>query len=208
MTTLFDQDLTCPLCGCRFTTQAVGSFSIGEKDSDFCPRYLGANPLPHMVHVCPDCGYTGTDADFTPIEDAKLREKLQRGVESMATQKEPDGVERYRRLALLLIQRGAPSTAVADAYLKASWVARLSGLDGEESAQRKAVQYFEMALAAKEIAEPERPVVTYLVGELYRRRGDINKAREWLTRAREESADKPAWLAKAIGEQLARLSTD
>lgn len=193
MTTLNERDLTCPLCGSTFTTNLVGSFSIGEKESDFCPRYLGMSPLPFFVHDCPGCGYVGYEVDFEPIDAGRIVEKLTKALKGMAQGERLTGLDKYRRMAILGVERGSKNVEIADAYLKASWCARVEGLDGGRECQEKAIRYFELALAANEPSRDEKPVVTYLVGELCRRVGRVEPARKWLTKV-EPGENVPAWL--------------
>jgi hypothetical protein len=88
------------------------------------------------------------------------------------------GAERYRRAALIGIYAGKRSAEVADLYLQATWCSRMEGEadDEQKGARRKAVKYFELALAAEEFSPDDLPVVHYLIGELSRRLGDNKKA--------------------------------
>lgn len=63
---------------------------------------------------------------------------------------------------------------------------------------------FEGALASYDgVGGEERAVLTYLVGELWRRIGDLDKARIWFGRVRDEVTDEESqqWILAAAEQQ-------
>ncbi|MGE0431922.1 MAG: DUF2225 domain-containing protein [Planctomycetota bacterium] len=210
--------LTCPLCQTRFESAAPGDWSIGEKDTDFCPRYIGSNPLPLLAHCCPTCGFAGHEADFAPFDNERHADKVKRMLTSIEADDASgagsgsDGVgavERYRRMALIAIYRNRPSLEVADIYLKAVWCARTAGLPGEDHCRQKAIRYFEMSVAAGDVPAGRRAMVQYLIGELHRRAGNTAKAREWF--AKIDATALPAadlWIVVWRDRQLAKMIAD
>lgn len=195
--------LTCPICQKTFAALVASRVSIGEKESDFCPRFLGMNPLPGLIHTCPDCGYTAAANDFVPLGDTRQIEKIRKALGKIADEPAVTATDKFRRLAMLLVQRNAGPLAVADAYLRASWCARLEANPSESACRAKAIQYFLIAWQAKEVPESQRPVVAYLIGELARRNGDMEKAREWF--AKVDSTTAPPWLVQWRDKQAAKL---
>ncbi len=204
MTMMVPKSLKCPLCVREFESQMVTSFSVGEKESDFCPRYLGANPLPAFLHVCPGCGFVGFEADYRNLDPAKA-ESVKRVLAGLQWQEGQrlGGPERYRRAALIAMYSGKKSAQIADLYLQATWCSRMDGEPEEEekSARKKAVKYFELALAAQEFDTADLPVVHYLLGELYRRLGEPKRAREHFERLDEFQGVEP-WLIDWRDKQL------
>jgi predicted nucleic-acid-binding Zn-ribbon protein len=68
MTTLRQIDLSCPACGNSFQSQVVVSTNVfGGKRTDFHERVTGTQPLAYLVHMCRECGYSGTERDFTGL---------------------------------------------------------------------------------------------------------------------------------------------
>ena len=180
MTETEPKQLTCPCCKHEFETRLVTGFRIGEKEADFCPRYLDGNPLPDFIHICPGCGFVGFEADYrAQMDDDKVKRvtTLLAGFQWKHGQS-LGGAERYRRAALVGIYSGKRSAEVADLYLQATWCSRMEGEPDEEEkgARKKAVKYFELALAAEEFSPDDLPVVHYLIGELSRRLGESDKA--------------------------------
>lgn len=204
MTMMVPKSLKCPLCVREFESQMVTSFSVGEKESDFCPRYLGANPLPAFLHVCPGCGFVGFEADYRNLDPAKA-ESVKRVLAGLQWQEGQrlGGPERYRRAALIAMYSGKKCAQIADLYLQATWCSRMDGEPEEEekSARKKAVKYFELALAAQEFDTADLPVVHYLLGELYRRLGESKRAREHFERLDEFQGVEP-WLIDWRDKQL------
>lgn len=172
--------LTCPSCGQKFSSSLVVDFEAAAKDSDFCPLYVGDNPLPNMLHLCPSCGFIGFQADFAPIPSDELRQNLHTAIAGFGYQKDEsiDGAERYRRAAVFALYLGKSNVEIAELYLQATWCSRLAGEPDEMQARarKKAIDYFERALAAEEFGPDDQPVAHYLLGELNRRVGDEAEA--------------------------------
>lgn len=211
MPQLTPKSLTCPCCKRAFESQLVVGFNIGEKESDFCPRYLDGNPLPNFLHVCPGCGFVGYEADYRNLTDERKITKVKRvltGLQWNEGQK-LGGAERYRRAALVAIYAGKKSAEVADLYLQATWCSRMEGEGDEEEkqARRKAVKYFELGLAAEEFAPEDLPLVHYLVGELSRRLGDFSKARKHFSMLDDFQGVEP-WLKEWRDRQCKLMDPD
>lgn len=63
---------------------------------------------------------------------------------------------------------------------------------------------FERALARYDgVPTEERAVLTYLVGELWRRIGDLNQSREWFDKVGDEIVDQGSqhWVVAAAEQQ-------
>ncbi|MBE7491982.1 MAG: DUF2225 domain-containing protein [Planctomycetes bacterium] len=203
-----DKRLTCPACDHAFDTRLVTGFQIGEKEADFCPRYLDGNPLPDFLHVCPECGFVGFEADYRSLPGHKKLDRVRTLLRGFHWQKGQNlgGAERYRRAALVAIYVGKRSAEIADLYLQATWCSRMEGEpdDEQRNARRKAVKYFELGLEAEEFSPDDLPVVHYLVGELCRRLGDSKKAARHFGRLDELPNVEP-WLKQWRDRQQALM---
>ncbi|MBZ0136522.1 MAG: DUF2225 domain-containing protein [Planctomycetes bacterium] len=208
MTDFEAKKLACPCCRHEFESRLVTGFVIGEKDSDFCPKYLDGNPLPQFLHVCPECGFTGFEADYRTLIDEKIIKRVSTLLAGFHWTKNQilGGAERYRRAALIGIYAGKRSAEVADLYLQATWCSRMEGEDDDEQkgARRKAVKYFELALAAEEFSPDDMPVVHYLLGELNRRLGNDEKALKHFSKMDELEKVDP-WLIEWRDKQRALI---
>jgi hypothetical protein len=76
--------------------------------------------------------------------------------------------------------------------------------EAERFFRRKAGWKFEEALSAFDgVPRDERAVISYLVGELWRRVGDVALAETWFDRVRSEIVDPEAqqWIVEAADQQ-------
>lgn len=209
MTEFEPKKLDCPCCRHEFETRLVTGFRIGEKEPDFCPRYLDGNPLPDFLHVCPECGFIGFEADYRSLNDEQKIKRVNTLLAGFHWQKgqQLGGAERYRRAALIGIYAGKRSAEVADLYLQATWCSRMEGEadDEQKGARRKAVKYFELALAAEEFSPDDLPVVNYLLGELNRRLGENKKALKYFD-AMDKLGKVDPWLIEWRDKQKALIT--
>lgn len=211
MTTLQQIELQCPVCETRFRSQAVISTnSFGGKRTDFHERAAGTQPLPYLVHMCDQCGYTGAERDFTDEADVTpvVREHVWTELAPALTLPRPGAVlgsEKYEAAAKVAEWQGLEPRHVADLLLRAAWCCVDEGdVEAERYFRRKAAWAFECSLDAYDgVAREERAVLTYLVGELWRRAGDVAAARAWFDRVPGEVLDAATqqWVLDASRQQ-------
>jgi uncharacterized protein (DUF2225 family) len=208
MTTLQQIELTCPVCESRFRSQAVVSTnSFGGKRTDFHERAAGTQPLPYLVHMCNRCGYTGAERDFTDEADVSpmLREQVWTELAPALAKPAVMGSEKYEAAAKVAEWQGLEPRHVADLLLRAAWCCVDEGdIEAERYFRRRAAWAFERALDGYDaVAQEERAVLTYLVGELWRRVGDAKQARRWFDQVATEVADSTTqqWVIDAARQQ-------
>ncbi len=184
MTKLSHIQLSCPICLNEFSSRAVMSTnSFGGKRTDFHARAMGAQPLPYMIHTCSKCGYTGTEREFG--EEVELSDTIKEHVWDELAPKVPDGPmtgsDKYEFAAKVAIWQGAGARAIAELLLRAAWCCvDEDDIEAERYFRREAAWVFERALATYDgVDRDERAALTYLVGELWRRVGDLKRARRW-----------------------------
>jgi uncharacterized protein (DUF2225 family) len=209
MTTLNLIELTCPVCTNDFRSQTVvATNGFGGKRTDFHERAAGMQPLPFFVHLCAHCGFAGVERDFG--ESADPSEGLRQFVWSElapALQRElPSGSLKYEHAAKVAEWQGADPRYLADLYLRAAWCA-VDELDSEAERfyRRKAAWRFAEAISMFEgVPADERAVLTYLVGELWRRIGDGRQATGWFEKVRDEvtDAESQRWVIDAADQQM------
>src|SRR5688500_9746788 len=62
MTTFYDKEKECFVCGTRHTYSFIGSTnSMGASDLDTRPPMMARMTLAWQVHRCPNCGYCALD---------------------------------------------------------------------------------------------------------------------------------------------------
>ena len=208
MTTLQQIELRCPVCETAFRSQAVVSTnSFGGKRTDFHERAAGTQPLPYLVHTCSRCGYTGAERDFTEEADVTptLKEHVWNELTPVLSPAAVSGSEKYEAAAKVAEWQGMGPSHVANLLLRAAWCCVDEGdVEAERYFRRKAAWAFERALASYDgVPREERAVLTYLVGELWRRVGDARLARAWFDRVPGEVADPATqqWVLDAARQQ-------
>jgi len=162
VTTIREESLKCPRCGCVFLATGLSSFGFAGKDTDGRPFFWGISPLPFFVKTCPECDFSAFSADF--ILETKLSQKREIPLSP---------AEKYLKAALCYEELGNMLQA-ARAYQHAAWLF----LDNSE--QEKACGCYAKAYARYlEVSRSEEnPEILYLAGECARRAGKIEVARE------------------------------
>jgi hypothetical protein len=182
MTILQTLKFTCPLCGNVFESRIVESTnSFGRLHSDLYREAEGVQPICYFVHTCPGCGYTGYEGDFQPQEfNAVFKDLVAGNITPEVKDRKIDTNGNFYLAALCAEWRGAPLHTLARIYHMGAWCCRIRGEKEKEKFYLfKAAEYFEKALSSYEAPPEEIALFTYLVGDLYRRLGDTEKAREW-----------------------------
>jgi uncharacterized protein (DUF2225 family) len=207
MTMLRDITLQCPICATWFVSTAVArSGSPAGTRTDFHERVNGAQPLRYSVHLCPACGFAGPSDEFSSDDvGAPSATALSEQGAARATSDAVAGSEKYEAAAAVATRRGAGPRQVADLLIRAGWCcAEEADPEGERYFRREAARMFESALARyDEVGRDERAVITYLVGELWRRIGDRARAARWFEQVPNEVCDSASqrWVVDLAAQQ-------
>ena len=208
MTTLQQIELRCPVCESSFRSQTVVSTnSFGGKRTDFHERAAGTQPLPYLIHMCSRCGYSGSERDFSEEADVSpfLREHVWNELAPTLASGAVSGSEKYEAAAKVAEWQGMEPRYIADLLLRAAWCCvDEEDVEAERFFRRKAAWSFEAALDSYDgVAREERAVLTYLVGELWRRAGDVKAAAAWFNRVASEINDPQTqqWVVDAARQQ-------
>jgi uncharacterized protein (DUF2225 family) len=208
MTTLNLIDLACPICASTFRSQTVvATNGYGGKRTDFHERAAGMQPLPYFVHLCTTCGFAGVERDFTgEIElQRDVRERVLFELAPLMPHEVPTGSLKYEHAAKIAEWQGAEPRYLADLFLRAAWCCvDEDDTEAERFFRRHAAWRFTEALAAFDgVPSEERAVLTYLVGELWRRVGDPALARLWFDRVQIEIVDATdqSWVIEMATQQ-------
>lgn len=191
MTTLELIDLTCPVCTTEFRSQSVvATEGCGGKRTDFHEHVMGMQPLPFFMHMCTQCGYAGVMADFAEgvLIGTEVQERVWQELKPALERELPTGSLKYQHAALIAEWQGCEPRYLADLYLRAAWCCvEENDIEAERYFRRKAVSNFIEALTDfGSVPSEERAVLTYLIGELWRRIGDEYEAAHWFDRVMTE----------------------
>jgi uncharacterized protein (DUF2225 family) len=157
--------------------------------------------------MCNRCGYSGAERDFTEQTDISplVREHVWNELSPIVSGSSALGSEKYDAAAKVAAWQGADPRYVGDLLLRAAWCCVDEGdTEAERYFRRRAAWSFEEALAAYDaVPRDERAVLTYLVGELWRRVGDVRKANSWFDAVPEEMVDSSTqqWILDAARRQ-------
>jgi uncharacterized protein (DUF2225 family) len=156
--------------------------------------------------MCDRCGYSGAErqftepADVTPLVREHVWNELSPHVSAFVL-----GSEKYEAAAKVASWQGADRRTVGDLFLRAAWCCVDEGdVEAERYFRCHAVRAFEEALAAYDaVAREDRAVLTYLVGELWRRIGDTHRAFAWFDLVPNEVTDAATqeWILDAARRQ-------
>lgn len=206
MTRITEWDFICPNCTATFQSRLILSTTlIGPTHTDFYRHTVTGNPAQFSVHSCHQCGFSGDLDAFegTVSQDigALIAERLPPLTAEMQASKP---WLKFDHAAQIAIWSGAPFQQIADLFLGAARVCQDHDNPEEERGFRaNAADFLTMAVVNRDFDPDGLPRATYLVGELYRRAGDLPKAREWLNRA--EALARPldglGWLADLAARQ-------
>lgn len=208
MTTLREIQLSCPICLNQFNSQAVRSTnSSGGKRTDFHEQAVGAQPLPYLIHTCWKCGYTGSEGDFG--DEVEVDPMIKAHIWDELAPKVPDGPmtgsDKYEFAAKVARWQGAAPQAIAVLLLRAAWCCvDEDDTEAERYFRREASWMFERALSSYDgVERDERAALTYLVGELWRRVGDLGQARRWFDSVPSEITNESSqqWILDAARQQ-------
>lgn len=205
-TRLSQQHFLCPTCRSDFDANIVESVSHQGQDSDFSPHYLGEDPLAHFLVQCPNCGFCAYPEDYTTSEKSEQvrLERIREILEQPLAKKLPRVAQLYYLAGKLYEDQKKNPYHIGNLYLRGSWVCRKTeNRKAEIEMQQLAVKFLRVSVERSTVANPDNlPVVTYLVGELYRRLEDKIQAREWFGSVEEVLIDQDQqWILELTRKQ-------
>lgn len=179
----------CPYCDTQFSTLKVRlSYSRADHvDSDMCPYYLepNKNPYFYFVHVCPECGFAFTDqfsSHFSVEAKEAIRQSIQANWHKRDFCKERDfnlAVDSYKLALLSAELKKEKKLSMAGLSLRLAWLYRSANDPAQEIRfLQLAEEQYEAAYLNNESdsTSMSEMMVLYLVGELNRRLGNLQKA--------------------------------
>ncbi|PSK89493.1 DUF2225 domain-containing protein [Taibaiella chishuiensis] len=191
----------CPVDGYHFEIEETVSYTVFGTLADF-QKVGGTGYMYELyVHACPRCHYSGSRGDMDTVLPAIAKRDLLKLLipyrrQKMTPLKELEiaiGMHKYFKRS---------DDDIANLYLVASYLLKT---DTQQTAKRKALQlacasYFIKALDNKAYSVPRDAEINYLVGDLYRRVGDFDKAIVYYDRA-DACPEKPEELQQWLIQQ-------
>ncbi|OQY08818.1 MAG: hypothetical protein B6I28_04145 [Fusobacteriia bacterium 4572_132] len=214
---IWKKDVICPACLTTFTTYNYKSKSLPiiKKEADFHEIYDVISPLMFDIWVCPECLYAAKRENFIKIEREELekiaKDKIKRKkmVKDKDFRKKRDyelGILSYRLAVTCYKHRKFTNGFFGSIYLKAAWLARENEMIEEEKEFLESViYYYEKALSNGEKIGGQLTELglIYLLGEIYRRIGKLDKAAKYFMRVKsDENIIKEKAIMRMADEQL------
>lgn len=197
----------CPVCACHFVSQIVEAVTHQGQDSDFFPHYLGDNPLPFFLVQCPECNFCGYPDDFqgNVFPTPEFRNTLMSEIlKQPLAQKLPQTARKFYLAGKIYEFLKKNPYQIGSLYLRGSWCCRQTdNRRAEMEFQQLAVKFLRASVERSTLTNPDNvPVVTYLIGELYRRLEDREAAREWFGSVEEALFDsEQQWILDLTKKQ-------
>lgn len=187
---LFDKKLECPICSTHFTSKKVRTYKVvvKKRHPDYYTEYGGENPTYYGVFVCPVCGYSAFEGDFSEISENEKQIIIQavgmqwKGKSYSGKRSIKEAIEAHKLALLAYDLRNYKSSIIGKVALRLSWFYREEGNKESESYYKKIVlNRFQKAFSEERLDEKadEEIVIMYLIGELLRQEGELESAIKW-----------------------------
>jgi len=189
---IYDKKVVCPVCGSETKIKAPkkGSFRMLKKDSDLMQNYEGVNPLFYGIEFCNECGYASLPAYFNTIRENQKNLIINNVSLKWKKNLYPDEYTvdvaiKQHKLALLnaVVKESLPSEK-ALICLRISWFYRMKeDNENERRFQEQCITAFEQAYMSENlpVGGLDNWTLLYLIGELYRRIGNNEKASSYFS---------------------------
>lgn len=187
---IYSRKLTCPVCKNNFTNMKVkeSKLRIEKTDTDLFVQYRDdVHPLMYNAVVCPECGYSSLENNFDQISSTR-RDMIKKNITSKWIKKhytESRTLDESIACFKLSLYCGEvmkfKKAELAGICLKIGWLYRLKDDEKENRFLTIARNLYEESYIEEDSAMDEITHL-YLIGELSRRVGDMDKAVTWLGR--------------------------
>lgn len=188
---LFDRKLECPVCHKHITVRAVkrAGVRVISRDTDFMTYFKDPNPMLYDACVCTLCGYAALSTKFNTITDKQVK-LIKENICSKwnSDKKYPQiydidtAIETHQLVLLNSVVKISKDSEKAFICLKLAWLYRLKKDEANENKfLLQAQKGFLLALEKERapIAGLDEESLEYLIGELYRRLGNVSEALKW-----------------------------
>ena len=200
--TSFPVDIKCPLDGKKFTVRVTGSYTVFKTYMDFQKEGAIGDLYQSMIVSCSKCHFSGYVDDFDTVYSSEIKHDLLEILKPWR-RKKIDDISECEIAAEIYSYFKKENRLIANLYLIASYLAKnKKGSEKRKLRQLNCAVYLERALDSGEYDKKETAYASnyYLIGELYRRLGEFEKAVKYfdIALANEYKAE---WLEEAARKQ-------
>ena len=179
MTTLHPIELKCSVCEKTFESREIGSCGFANRRRDFRPNYWGFNPVYYFYHLCPHCDFCAPKSVFEMnFDKTEIKQKM----DELGPLKNDNLSKKLERAMVCLeIANELGIANVNDLTLANNWIEPYWWAEKEGEIKKFgkiALQYFYRAFEKDQVPADQIISTKYLMGEINRRIGNIEKAIE------------------------------
>jgi len=184
MTTLYEENVQCCVCGAKNKFSGIGSTNaLGSADLDTRPSEMKRSTIFAWVQRCPECGYCAFNVG-SPLEGAKSVVRSIEYKKQLEDSTFPELANSF--LCKAMIDRESKDYSAATwALIYAAWVCDDSGHASQATACRKRAA--DMLAIAEEQGQQmlhQEGADTAVLVDLLRRSGQFEKARQVIEKRR------------------------
>lgn len=178
-----EDSVLCPVCGHQIINNPADQlWELDYIDADLRVHTIEDDILDDWLILCPGCFYVDHDFRHVPKKRAELAAFVQSDKYlSLFPDNNPSTRELFSVYLILQTMLQAPPMLIADIHQRLAWIFEDEGDTERVDFHRgKAIAFYEKAT---QVAYDDPSVVQlnwYLLGNLYRRRGDFKKASQIL----------------------------
>lgn len=193
---LFDREVVCPVCGCKFQVKAIRSGRLVrvKYETDFRQRYENFEPLWYIIWVCPGCFYANYRSEFATLVGAQ-KKLLEAAQEKRKKEFYPEFgsrrtvrgiIEAYRLAIECAVSIKDREEKIGNLWLNLAWIYEDFGdAERQKEALEQALHWMKKGFleGSHQLSLEQVQKVGYLVGEICRRLGFYREAREFYYRS-------------------------
>ena len=200
----------CPIDGTKVKSFQTMSYTTFGSTVDFQKQGAVGNYYESLIESCPKCHYSTHWFAF----DEKIKKNRRDSILAILENYKNDSINEAKECeiaAKLYAYNGETNDVIANCYLVGSYIMKRRDFR-EDTSYRKllqlwAAEFFLLAVENNEYEEKETYASIYfLLGELYRRRGDFELAIEYFDTAIEQKKQHD-WL-KPLAEEQRQMAVD
>jgi len=204
--TCYPDTVYCPVDSHKVVFCVTMSMTTFGSYYDFQKKGALGNHYEELINGCPNCHYCGYLRDFKTSFSRERKDSVLSILEKYKNLELTDAIE-CEITAAVRLASGGKYDEIADIYLLGSYLLRKdkNNIGKRKQMQLLSCEYFQKAIDDNEYKNEEVATINYLIGDLYRRVGDFEKATLYFDKSLSDK-NKKDWLEKIIKEQKELVS--
>lgn len=190
---LYDKKIECPVCNNPFTSKRIrtSQVKVQKIHPDFYTEYKGENPNYYAIFVCPQCGYSAFEKEYTGISEKvkkTIREKVTvswRTRDFGQMRSHSQAIETYKLALVCYTLTGGSNSTIAKIAMRLLWLYReIEDLENEERYRTLALKYFTKSYEEDRFDETNKDEllqIMFMAGELSRQSNLYSDAIKWFS---------------------------